>query len=168
MYESFLKLKGRRVCGKDTQKYFVRLSDILVNKDTNQIIGIIARNDAIVYKHRLFYMRDVCERDEVCIYVKGYGEKFIKVIPLMEDFKSCENDIYKKRALYKNGQGAGLIKNISFNFEAGVLSGFEVGSSLIQDLIKGRLICPSSNTVNYLNGCIVLDTVKEKTYSDEV
>ena len=168
MYESFLKLKGRRVCGKDTQKYFGRLSDILVNKDTNQIIGIIARNDAIVYKHRLFYMRDVCKRDEVCIYVKGYGEKFIKVVPLMEDFKSCENDIYKKRALYKNGHGAGLIKNISFNFETGVLSGFEVGSSLIQDLIKGRLICPSSNTVNYLNGCIVLDAVKEKTDSDEV
>ena len=168
MYESFLKLKGRRVCGKDTQKYFGRLSDILVNKDTNQIIGIIARNDAIVYKHRLFYMRDVCKRDEVCIYVKGYGEKFIKVVPLMEDFKSCENDIYKKRALYKNGQWAVLIKNISFNFETGVLSGFEVGSSLIQDLIKGRLICPSSNTVNYLNGCIVLDAVKEKTDSDEV
>lgn len=168
MYESFVKLKGRRILGKDTKKYFGRLSDILVNKDTNEILGIVAKNDSIIYKHRLFYMRDICKKDEVCIYVNGYGEKFIKVAPLMVDFKSCENDIYKKRALYKNGQGAGFIKNISFNFEAGVLSGFEVGSSLIQDLIQGRLICPSGNTVNYLNGCIVLDAVRRKTDSDEV
>ena len=93
MYESFLRLKGRKVCGKDTNKYFGRLSDILVNKDTNEILGIIAKNDSIIYKHRLFYMRDICRKDEVCIYVNGYGEKFIKVVPLLVDFKSCENDL---------------------------------------------------------------------------
>ena len=43
MYESFLRLKGRKVCGKDTKKYFGRLSDILVNKETNAIIGIISK-----------------------------------------------------------------------------------------------------------------------------
>lgn len=168
MYESFLKLKGRRVCGKDTDKYFGRLSDILVNKDTNQIIGIISKNEAIIYKHRLFYMRDICRTDEVSIYVNGYGEKFMKVIPLYGNFKSCENDIYKKRALYPDGHGAGFVRNITFNLEAGVMSGFEVGSSLIQDLINGRLICPSGNTVNYLNDCIVLDTVVRKSNSNEV
>lgn len=168
MYESFLKLKGRRVCGKNSKKYFGRLSDILVNKDTNEILGIISKNDSIIYKHRLFYMKDICNKDEVCIYVNGYGEKFLKVVPLYKDFKSCENDIYKKRAIYRDGKGAGYVKNITFNFETGVLSGFEVGSSLIQDLINGRLICPSSNTVNYLNDCIVLDAIVDKTNFGEV
>lgn len=168
MYESYLGLKGRRVCDKDTDKYFGRLSDILVNKDTNKIIGIISKNDSIIYKHRLFFLRDIVRADELCIYVKGYGEKFIKVVPLYEDFKSCENDIYKKRALYPSGRTAGVVRNITFNFEVGVMSGFEVGSSLIQDLINGRLVCPSSNTVNYLSNCIVIDAAVQKSLFGEV
>lgn len=168
MYESFLKLKGRRICGKDTKRYFGRLSDILVNKDTNRIIGIISRNDSIIYRHRLFYMKDICKTDELCIYVNGYGEKFMKVVPFYEDYKSCENDIYQKSALYPSGKRAGFVKNITFNFEAGVMSGFEVGASLIQDLINGRLICPSGNTLNYLNDCIIVDAVMEKSGFKEV
>ena len=168
MYESYLGLKGRRVSSKDTDKYFGRLSDILVNKDTSEIIGIISKNESIIYKHRLFFMRDIVKTDELCIQVKGYGEKFIKVVPLYEDFKSCENDIFKKRALYPSGRTAGFVRDISFNFEAGVMSGFEVGSSLIQDLINGRLVCPSGNTVNYLSNCIVIDAAVQKSLFGEV
>lgn len=162
MYESFLKLKGKKICGKDTNKYFGRLSDILVDKDTNVIIGIISKNDSLIYKHRLFYMKDISKWDEVNIYVKGFGEKFVKVVPIYEDFKSCENDIYKKKAIYSDGSHAGMIQNISFNFEAGKLTGFEVGASLMQDLLNGRLICPAQNTVNYLQDSIVLDAVRKK------
>ncbi len=157
MYESFLRLKGRKVCGKDTKKYFGRLSDILVNKETNAIIGIISKNDSLIYRHRLFFLKDICSIDEVSVYVIGYGEKFMKVIPLFEDFKSCENDIRNKRAVYKNGHGAGFVKNVAFDFEAGKMSEFSIGSSLIQDLINGRLICPVGNTVNYLHDGIVID-----------
>ncbi|MBR5535110.1 MAG: PRC-barrel domain-containing protein [Clostridia bacterium] len=157
MYESFLKWKGKKIYGKDTNKYYGRLSDILVNKDTSMIIGIISKNDSLIYKHRLFLIKDVIKWDEVCIYVKGYGEKFVKVVPLFENFKSCENDIYGKSAVYSDGTRAGRVRNIGFNFEAGELAAFEVGSSLVQDLLSGRLICPAQNTVNYLQDCIVLE-----------
>ena len=168
MCESFLKLKGRKICGNDTKKYFGRLSDVLVNKDTNVIIGIIAKNDSLIYRHRLFYLKDICGIDEVNVYVNGYGEKFMKVIPLYEDFKSCENDIRRKRAVYRNGQGAGFVKNMTFDFEAGVMSGFSIGSSLIQDLISGRLICPVGNTVSYLQDSIVVDEILYDNINKEV
>lgn len=168
MYESFLKLKGKKVCGKDTNKYFGRLSDILVNKDTNEIIGIISKNDSLLYRHRLFYMKDICKWDEVSVYVKGYGEKFVKIIPIYTDFKSCENDIYKKRAIYSDGVRAGRIQNIKFNFEAGTIAAFEVGSSLVQDLLNGRLICPAQNTISYLQDDIILDLTAGKEKIDEV
>ncbi len=162
MYESFLKLKGKKICSRDTNKYFGRLSDILVKKDTNHVIGIISKNDSLIYRHRLFYMKDVCRWDEVCIYVNGFGEKFVKVVPLYTDFKSCENDIYKKSAIFPDGKGAGIVQNIEFNFETGTIAAFEIGSSLIQDLLSGRLICPARNTVNYLKGSLVIDTAEHK------
>ncbi len=168
MYESFLKLKGKKICEKDTKKYFGRLSDILVNKDTNEIIGIISKNDSFIYRHRLFYMKDIYKWDEVNVYVKGFGEKFVKIIPVYSDYKSCENDIYKKRAIYSDGSRAGRIQNINFDFEAGTIAAFEVGSSIVQDLLNGRLICPAQNTINYLQGDIVLDVVADKQTTDEV
>ncbi len=164
MYESFLKLRGKKVCGRETNKYFGRLSDILVNKDTNEIIGIISKNDSLLYRHRLFYMKDVSKIDEVSVYVNGFGEKFVKVIPIYSDYKSCENDIYKKKALYSDGTKMGMVQNINFNFETGKLVAFEVGASLMQDLLNGRLICPALNTVYYRVGGIVLDADKKDNF----
>ena len=168
MYESFLKLKGRKICNRDTNKYFGRLSDILVSRDTNRIIGIISRNDSLIYRHRLFYMKDVCRWDEVCIYVNGFGEKFVKVVPLYTDYKSCGNDIYKKKAIYSDGYSAGLVQNIRFDFETGTIAAFEIGSSLIEDHLSGRMICPARNTVNYLKGSVVLDASDNHKKNNEV
>lgn len=156
MYESFLKLKGRKVANADTKKNFGRLSDILVNKSTNEIIGIISKNDTLLYRHRLFYMTDIVKIEEVTVFVKGYGEKFAKVIPIYGDYTSCENDIYKKRAVFQSGTEAGKIQNINFDFEAGMISEFEIGSSLMQDILNGRMVCPAKNCLTFVKGDILV------------
>lgn len=156
MDESFLKLKGRKVSGKDTNKYFGRLSDILVNKDTNKIIGIISKNDSLIYRHRLFYIEDVCGMDEVNVFVTGFGEKFVKVVPTFMDFKSCENDIFKRKAIFSDGSEAGKIQNINFDFESGSMTEVEIGASIAQDLLEGRMICPTQHNVTFFQDKIII------------
>lgn len=174
MDESFLKLKGRRVTENNTKKYFGRLSDILVNKDTSEIIGIISKNDSLIYRHRLFYIKDVVGRDELSIYVTGFGERFVKVVPIFTDYKSCGNDIYKRKAVLEDGSVIGKVQNMNFNLEAGILTEFEIGSSLAQDLLNGRIICPTQDSIDFFQGNILLYDEKmgiikrKKMFSDEV
>lgn len=157
MDESFSALRGKKVCNKDTKKYFGRLSDILVNKGTNEIIGIVSKNEALIYPKRLFYIKEISGYDEVCVYVTGFGEKFAKVVPIFTDYKSCGNDIYKRRAVFKDGSEAGKIQNINLNLETGTITGFEIGFSLAQDLLTGRKLCPAQNTINFKHDNIVLE-----------
>lgn len=163
MDESFLTLKGRKVCGRDTNKYFGRLSDVLVNKDTNRIIGIISKNDSLIYRHRLFLLSEVTGCDDVCIYVRGFGERFVRVIPVFTDFSSCEDDIFKRKAVSTSGNIIGKIQNIHFDFEIGCIKGFETGFSLAQDLLNGRMFYPIQDTIRFSQGRIVLDCKTDKT-----
>lgn len=162
MDESFCALKGRKVCNKDTNKCFGRLSDILVNKGTNQIIGIISKNESFIYPRRLFYMSDLCGYDQVCVYVSGFGERFAKVVPIYTDFKSCGNDIYKKKAMFSDGSEAGKIQNIKFDLETGVITGFELGFSLAQDLLTGRKLCRTRDTIVFNRDNIVIEKIDRK------
>ncbi len=162
MDESFLKLKGRKVLEKSTGKYFGRLSDILVNKDTNNIIGIVSRNDSLIYRHRFFTAENIYGYDEINLLVSGFGEKFMKVVPVFADYKSCENDIFKRKAVFSDGTEAGKIQNINFDMETGIISGLEIGTSIVQDLLSGRMICPSMQRIHYFQDKIVLDNVFKK------
>lgn len=164
MDESFASLRGRKICNKDTNKCLGRLSDILVSKGTNEIIGIISKNEALIYPRRLFYLKEVTGYDEISIYVEGYGEKFAKVVPILTDFKSMENDIYKRKAIFTNGKEAGKIQNVNLSLETGIITGFEIGFSLAQDLLNGRKLCPAQNTISYRSDNIVLENnlIEEK------
>ncbi len=159
MDESFLKLKGRKVLEKTHKKCFGRLSDILVNKDTNKIIGIVSKNDSLIYRHRFFGADSICGCDDINIIVSGFGEKFVKVVPVFADYKSCENDIFKRKAVFSDGTEAGKIQNINFDMELGSISGLEIGTSIVQDLLSGRMICPNMQNIHYLQDKIVLDDV---------
>ena len=158
MYESFVVLKGKKVCEHETNKYFGRLSDIIVNKDSNKIIGIISKNEALLYRHRFFPVKDICGGDEVNVFVKGFGERFVKVIPVWGDFICCGNDIYKRKAVYSDGSDAGKIQDINFDFEAGIITEFEVGFSLAQDLLVGRKLCRTQDKIDFYRGNIVINS----------
>lgn len=159
MDESFLKLKGRKVLEKNSRKYFGRLSDILVNKDTNNIIGIVSKNDSLIYRHRFFTAENICGCEELNIIVSGFGEKFVKVVPVFADYKSCGNDIFKRKAVFSDGTEIGKIQDINFDMETGNISGLEIGTSIIQDLLSGRMICPNMQRIHYFQDKIVLDNV---------
>ncbi len=163
MYESFLKLKGRKIFEKNSKKYLGRLSDILVNKDTSDVIGIVSENNSLIYRHRFFDVKSICDYDEVDITVKGFGEKFVKIVPVFADFKSCENDIFKRKAVFSDGTFAGKIQNINFDMETGNIYQFEIGTSVIQDLLSGRMVCPSTQNIRYCRDKIILDSVKKTT-----
>lgn len=161
MYESFLKLKGRKILEKNSKKCLGRLSDILVDKDTTAVIGIVSENNSLIYRHRFFDIKSICDYDEVDITVDGFGEKFVKIVPVFTDFKSCENDIFKRKAVFSDGSFAGKIQNINFDMEAGSISQLEIGTSLIQDLLSGRLVCPSTEKIRYCRDEIVVDSVQK-------
>lgn len=162
MYESFLRLKGRKIFEKHSEKYLGRLSDILVNKDTNNIIGIVSENDALLYRHRFFKSELISEWDNLRITVTGFGEKFVKIVPVFSDYTSCENDIFKRKAVFSDGSEAGKIQNINFDMETGVIGNLEVGTSIIQDLLSGRMICPNIQKIEYCHDKIVLDNLQKK------
>ncbi len=157
MDESFVGLRGKKICGKDTDKYFGRLSDIIVNKDSNEIIGIISKNETPFYRHRFFPKSDISGMDETHIFVTGFGEKFAKVVPVYKAFLCCGDDIYKRRAIFKDGSDAGKVQNIKLDFETGVITGFEIGSSLAQDLLVGRKLCRTQDRIDFYRGNIVVN-----------
>ena len=157
MDESFCALLGKKVCCKKTNKCFGRLSDILVSKGTNEIIGIVAKNDSLIYPRRFFYFEDICDKDSVNIFVSGFGEKFMKVVPIFAEFKSIEADMLKRKAVFPDGREAGKIQNINLNMETGTIEGFEIGISIIQDLLNGRKLCRTQNTITFEGDNIVVE-----------
>lgn len=159
MDESFLKLKGRKVMEENSGKCLGRLSDILVNKDTNKVIGVVAKNESLIYRHRFFKKEEIVNYDKVNLTVSGFGEKFLKIVPVFSDYKSCENDIFKRRAVFSDGSVAGKVQNINFDTEIGEICGLEIGTSIIQDLFTGRIICPCIQRIHYYQDRIVLEDV---------
>lgn len=164
MYESFGRLKGKKVCGKNNGKYFGRLSDIIVNKGTNMIIGIVSKNDSLIYRHRLFLKDDIEGSDEVHIYVKGSGERLLKSSQKNNEFQSIENDIFRRKAVFSDGLEAGRIQNINLNLESGTIVGFEIGTSIAQDLLTGRKMCRTRDTITICRGSIVLQDEDKKIF----
>lgn len=156
MDESFLKLKGKKVIGKNG-KYYGRLSDVLVKKGTSEITGIVSASDAIIYRHRFFPKRDIVKTDEVTVFVSGRGERLVKQRPFYEKYSGCGRDMLKRNAVFSDGRRAGVIQNINLDFETGSIIGFEIGSSLAHDLLNGRKISSPQDTIDIENGSIVLE-----------
>lgn len=155
MYESFLRLKGKRVVGKNG-KYYGRLSDVLVKKGTSELTGIVSASDALLYRRRFFPIQDIVKTDEVTVFVSGCGERLIKQRELYEKYSGCGRDMLKRNAVFTDGRKAGLIQNIGLDFETGTIIGFEIGSSLAHDLLNGRKISQPQDTIDIKNGSIVL------------
>lgn len=164
MYESFGRLKGKKVCGKISGKYFGRLSDIIVNKGTNTIFGIVSKNDSLLYRHRLFLRSDIEGSDEVHVYVKGSGERLLKSSQKNSEHQSLENDIYRRKAVFSDGREAGRIQNINLSLESGTIIGFEIGTSIAQDLLTGRKMCRTRDTIKTCRGSIVLQDEDKKIF----
>lgn len=164
MCESFGRLKGKKVCGRISGKYFGRLSDIIVNKGTNTIFGIVSKNDSLLYRRRLFLKSDIEGSDEVHVYVKGSGERLFKSSPQNDRFQSVENDIYRRKAVFSDGSEAGRIQNINLSLESGTIIGFEIGSSIAEDLLKGRKMCRTHNTIEMCRGSILLQDEDKKIF----
>jgi uncharacterized protein YrrD len=152
MYESFGRLKGKKVCGSTSGKYFGRLSDIIVNKGTNKIAGIVSEKDSFMFHKRFFKSSDIESVDNLHVYVSGDGEKFSNDAK----YQSVGNDIYRRNAVLSDGREAGKIQNINLNLESGTITGFEIGSSIADDLLEGRKICRTRNTIKTYCGNVIL------------
>lgn len=157
MCESFGRLMGKKVCGENDGRYFGRLSDVIVSKGTNRIIGIVAKSGAPFNRLRLILRNDITRCDETHIFVRGKGEKLAGNFRKNENVQSVGNDIYKRRAVFPDGRDAGKVQNVNFDLESGVIIGFEVGTSIADDLLTGRKTCRTRDTVKMSRGRIVLE-----------
>ncbi|NLM49924.1 MAG: hypothetical protein GX196_03100 [Clostridiaceae bacterium] len=134
----FSDLINTKVIHIADNKTLGRLTDILLFKDTNKICAIIASKENFVYKNRLILKDDILAITKDSIYVKSPGIKYTKVIPIKDDVISYVNGIEKKKVLTKKGEVLGLVRNSAFDFEAGELVEFEIGTTFTDDLLNGR------------------------------
>ncbi len=157
MYESFFELKDMNVCDALSGRCYGRLSDVLVNKGTNEIFGIVSKRDLIFAPCRIFRKSEIVGIEAARVSVRGSGEKYVKEGHQYAR-QSVENDLLKKRAVSKEGLDMGKIQNVALDMEAGELAEFEIGLSMAEDLWKGRKMYRiRDKIIDFCRGCFVLD-----------
>lgn len=157
MIYSFVSLLGKEVKSVDKNKKIGVLCDVLIAKNGCSLFGIIASNDAIIYRNRLFLKDELCGADGRCVYVRGTGKRFAKALPELDDgVKSCKEDLRKNKVITDNGTILGKARDASFDFETGKLLELEVGSGFTDDILSGRKkLLPKGDVTIFANTVIV-------------
>ncbi len=125
------------------------LSDVYVDKNTGSILGIVVRNENILYPNRLILAANIVEEAPAKIFVSGFGKRYaVLPPPLLGDPISYKRQVYNKRAVKPSGENLGKIKDCCFDFEAGKMCELELGKGLSDDFMNGRSRLGLSNGVS--------------------
>ncbi len=162
MLLKFSEMIGLPIISVSTNEKLGTVRDILFKIPTKEICALIILNKKFMSSLKVVKIKDVINigksavliQDDQCIMPsKRY---FTEV----NDVKRYGDEVVEKQIYTDNGIDLGIIQDITFDFETGMLEEFEISDGLVQDLIDGRKMFPVSESIQIEQGIVIVESEK--------
>ncbi|HHV99532.1 MAG TPA: photosystem reaction center subunit H [Clostridiaceae bacterium] len=141
----------------DDGKLIGLIRNIIINLETRTVEAFIYEKSGLVNSRKVLFLKDVIrlgkdaviiQNDNCTISWKEAGKRLAL---------KNENNLTGLRVFSRSGKEMGVVKDILFDPETGLIEGVELSDSLFNDLINGRSILPLFGKVEFGEDIILVD-----------
>lgn len=159
------ELLGLPVICSENGKLIGIIRNVIFNLEARTVEALVFEKRGLLNSRKVLFLKDIVEvgRDAVII------ENDKCALPWKEAEKSLALKNRKiltgLRVFSRAGKEVGMVKDVLFDCQTGLIEGVEVSDSLVNDLINGRNILPLFGKVEFGEDIILVDneTVEEMT-----
>ncbi|WP_448266117.1 PRC-barrel domain-containing protein [Nostoc sp. DSM 114159] len=146
-------LKGSDILDKvvvtyDTGKKIVRIIDLIVDRERNQLLGFLVAEKGLFRDAKVIPLQEVQAIGSNAIVVNS-KESVVKAhrVPVIKEILHQNIVLRKKRILTTEGLDLGGLVDLFFDEHSGLVEGYEVSGGVFADAYSGRSFVPASETL---------------------
>ncbi|MGV0107046.1 PRC-barrel domain-containing protein [Nostoc sp. DSM 114160] len=146
-------LKGSDILDKvvvtyDTGKKIVRIIDLIVDRERNQLLGFLVAEKGLFRDAKVIPLEEVQAIGSNAIVVNS-KESVVKAhrVPVIKEILHQNIVLRKKRILTTEGLDLGGLVDLFFDEHSGLVEGYEVSGGVFADAYSGRSFVPASETL---------------------
>ncbi|SHI91630.1 PRC-barrel domain-containing protein [Lutispora thermophila] len=123
----------------DKNEYFSMVNDVILDKNSNKILGFTWKKKLIRKEYEIFLFDDLLLIGSNGLYVKkNIKAKLFDYNNEKHYILSYIHDILNKIILNPDGELIGIVRDMILDIDRGYCVGFEFSEGYIDDLISGR------------------------------
>ncbi|MDM9584179.1 PRC-barrel domain-containing protein [Nostoc sp. GT001] len=146
-------LKGTDILDKvvvtyDTGKKIVRIIDLIVDRERNQLLGFLVAEKGLFRDAKVIPLQEVQAIGSDAIVVKS-KKSVVKAhrVPVIKEILHQNIVLEKKKILTTEGLYLGGLVDLFFDEHSGLVEGYEVSGGVFADAYSGRSFVPASETL---------------------
>ncbi|MFN6460774.1 MAG: PRC-barrel domain-containing protein [Nostoc sp. DedVER02] len=146
-------LKGTDILDKvvvtyDTGKKIVRIIDLIVDQERNQLLGFLVAEKGLFRDAKVIPLQEVQAIGSDAIVVKS-KKSVVKAhrVPVIKEILHQNIVLKKKKILTTEGLYLGGLVDLFFDEHSGLVEGYEVSGGVFADAYSGRSFVPASETL---------------------
>ncbi|MDZ7994374.1 MAG: PRC-barrel domain-containing protein [Nostoc sp. EfeVER01] len=146
-------LKGTDILDKvvvtyDTGKKIVRIIDLIVDRERNQLLGFLVAEKGLFRDAKVIPLQEVQAIGSDAIVVKS-KKSVVKAhrVPVIKEILHQNIVLKKKKILTTEGLYLGGLVDLFFDEHSGLVEGYEVSGGVFADAYSGRSFVPASETL---------------------
>lgn len=163
--ERYSEVVGLPVICVDTGKKAGVVKDMVFCPDTREVKALLLEHKGVEINGRIIFLKDIANisRDAVVINDASCIARYGKA----EDSGQLQGkrEIRGLKVYSKSGNELGIVKDVLFDQNTGIIEGVELSDGLLQDIVQGRNILPLLGKVEFGSENILVESeaVEEMT-----
>ncbi len=153
---------GLPIISVSTNEKLGIVRDIVFKVPTKEICAFVILNKIILSSLKVVKIQDIMNIGKSAVLIQDDNclIPFKRYLNEVNDVKKYGDEIAEKQIYTDNGIELGIIQDITFDFETGMLDEIEISDGLVQDLIEGRKMFPVSESIQLEQGIVIIESEK--------
>lgn len=152
----YSEVVGLPVICVDTGKKVGLVKDIIFCPGSKEIKAFIIERSSYEIKRKLVLPEDVLNIGHDAVIINSASNlKNLKDMEKKGDLRD-KGEVLGLRVYTVNGEDLGVVKDILFDCDSGLIEGVEISDGLLQDIVKGRNIIPLFGKVEFSSENILI------------
>lgn len=119
------------------------VADLLVNGHGGRVIGLLLSGGNAVFGHRVYPIEEIQAIGDGAVLVRDGGAVLTaRQNARVRRLLARHTDLVGKRLLNQKGDDLGVIDDLLFHPETGIIAGYQVSGGLVKDLVEGKGFIP--------------------------
>lgn len=152
------------ICSNDGKKIGT-VKDIIFCPGTKEVKAFLLDESRYKTKKKIAMFEDVLNIGSGAVIINDCSKIKVLKNTEFENMFKCRSKITGARIYSSSGEDLGIVKDVLFDLNTGLIEGMEVSDGMIQDIFQGRRIVPLFGKVEFGEEIILVgrDAVEEIT-----
>jgi uncharacterized protein YrrD len=135
------------------------VKDVVFFPTSKKISALIVNVKKLISSSKAIRIEDVVQVGKSAVLVADEKCMFsIDKLPKSPLIKSYQEELLDTQVYTDSGINLGVVQDISFDFELGMLEEIEISDGIVQDLMDGRKIIPVTESMQLEKGIVIIES----------